>query len=293
MSIKNIEVLRGLYEIHAPSMKEKKIRNYLKHKIVTRGATYQQDGIGNLLVTKGKSDTYPCVVAHLDQVQMSHPKDFRTIIFDDTIIGRSDKHKQQYGLGADDKNGIWIALNCLERFDNIKVAFFVGEEVGCVGSSQVDLDFFKDCRFIIEPDRRGGSDLITMMSGIQVCSNEFIQDIPYLEYGYREEQGSFTDILTLLERGVGISCLNLSCGYYHPHTDSEITVLSELENCQRFVFDIIENCTKTYPYEYKNPYALSDKEWLDMYYSEYVDEYNYNDWDSWYDYEKKNRYKYR
>jgi hypothetical protein len=35
------------------------------------------------------------------------------------------------GLGADDKNGIWIALQCLKKYDTVKVAFFVSEEVGC------------------------------------------------------------------------------------------------------------------------------------------------------------------
>ena len=42
----------------------------------------------------------------------------------------------------------------------MKVAFFVSEEIGCVGSRNADMGFFEDARFVIEPDRRGYEDLI-------------------------------------------------------------------------------------------------------------------------------------
>lgn len=136
----------------------------------------------------------------------------------------------------------------------MKCAFFVGEEIGCVGSSRVDLDFFRDCRFIIEPDRMNGHDLITSMMCGDVCSEDFIKDIGAEKFGYVEEEGSITDVGELVESGVGISCLNLSCGYYAPHTDREYTNLAELENCLNFVRHIVQNCTKVYPFEYE-PYV--------------------------------------
>ena len=269
--LSNLNLLRELYEIHAPSHKEGKMREYIKH-LLPKGVEYTEDYLGNLYITKGMSP-YPCVVAHLDQVQQFHPKDFRTVIINDIIIGWSDKHKRQCGLGADDKNGIFIALNCLERFENIKVAFFVSEEVGCVGSSRADLDFFSDCRFIIEPDRRGGRDLITTMCGVKVCSEEFIQDIDYQRFDYRQTHGSITDVLELVERGVGLSCINLSCGYYNPHTDEETTLLPELENCQELVFSIIENCKKTYPFG--SDYFLDEYEDYNGYDEYYKNWFNY------------------
>lgn len=289
-------MLRELYSIHSLSGQERKMRNYLKQKIRERKATFTQDFAGNLFITKGEAETYPCVVAHIDQVQHFHPKDFKTIILDDTIIGWSNKHKKQCGLGADDKNGIFIALNCLERYDNIKVAFFVGEEIGCVGSSQADLSFFKDCRFIIEPDRRGNNDLITTMCGVDVCSTNFIDSFDYQKFGYRIADGSVTDVLTLIENGVGLSCINLSCGYHHPHTDAEVTVLSELENCQNLVFDIIENCTEVYPFEYIDPWEQYYSRYDNMTDDEYERYLNWyygaveEDWESWEDYEKKHRF---
>ena len=58
-----------------------------------------------------------------------------------------------------------------------------------------------------------------------------------------------TDVETLKERGLSVSAINMSCGYYNPHTDEEITVKRDLEKCWRMVQHIIEDCTETYPHE--------------------------------------------
>ena len=253
----NTELLFQLYSIHSMSGSEKRMRKFLRRRAREYGAeSVETDKYGNLLIVKGESETYPCLAAHMDQVQHNHSKDFTVVGIGGDVIGWSPKCHSQQGLGADDKNGIYVCLELLRRLDAVKVAFFVGEEVGCVGSSEVDLSFFSDCRFIIEPDRRGGNDLITSMFCGDVCSQDFIKAIGAEAYGYREEEGSITDVGTLVERGVGISCLNLSCGYYNAHSDSEITVLSELQNCLDFVEHIVLTCTEVYPFEYK-PYHYS------------------------------------
>lgn len=254
----NKELLFQLYCIHAKSGSEKKMRKFLRKQAMLCGAqSVNTDRHGNVLITKGHADhtgTYPCLAAHIDQVQDNHSKDFRVVEIGNDVIAWSEKCHEQQGLGADDKNGLFICLECLKKYDNIKVAFFSGEEVGCKGSSQVDLEFFKDCRFIIEPDRKGCHDLITSMFCGGVCSQDFIDAIGYKKFGYSQVQGSITDVGELVERGVGISCLNLSCGYYDPHTDNEYTILPHLENCLNFVMHIVENCTDVYPFEYDGGY---------------------------------------
>lgn len=246
----NKELLFQLYAVHSPSGSEKKMRRFIKRYIslYCGACKVEQDKSGNILVTKGVSDTYPCLASHIDQVQRNHSKDFRVFEHDDLVFAYSARSMAMQGLGADDKNGIFICLECLRKYEVLKVSFFVGEEVGCVGSRDVDLEFFKDCRFIVQPDRRGGSDLITSMYCGEVCSQEFIRAIGADKFGYREEEGSITDVGELVERGVGISCLNLSCGYYEAHTDREVTKLSELDNCLHFVEHIVETCTDVYPF---------------------------------------------
>lgn len=248
-----MELLEKLYAIHSPSGGEKPMRKFIRKWVTNNieGVELHYDNVGNMYFTKGKCDTYPCVVAHLDQVQSKHSADFTTFVHEGVIYGWSPSSNQQEGLGADDKNGIWIALKCLERFDVLKVAFFNSEEIGCVGSRSAEMDFFKDCRFIIQPDRRGAHDLITEICYSDICSDEFKKDLDAELFGYVATNGLMTDVLELSERGVGLSCINVSCGYYEPHTNNETTRIEDLVNCYNFVAHIIGKCTKVYPHQYE------------------------------------------
>ena len=265
-----MKLLKKLYSIHSKSGKEQKMIKFLLWWIRNNvpGAKVEIDKeIGNIYVTKGVSNTYPCIVSHIDQVQTIHSRDFQTIETKDIIFGYSPKNKRLEGLGADDKNGVWICLKCLMKYENIKVAFFVGEEVGCVGSSKADMDFFKDVRFVIQCDRRGSSDLITSICSTEISSKEFIEATGYEAFGYHLEEGMMTDVLTLKENGLQVSAVNLSCGYYDPHSDHEFTVKRDLLNCLSFVEHIIENCTETY--QHQCDYSMG---FYDDYFYEYYDE---------------------
>ena len=245
-----MELLKQLYKIHSPSGNERTMKNFIRRCVRKHipGAKTRTDKMGNLYIIKGIAQTYPCIVAHLDQVQRNHSKDFIPIETKELIFGYSPRNRRQEGLGADDKNGIWIALRCLEKYGTLKVAFFVEEETGCRGSSQADMDFFKDCRFVIQPDRRGYKDLITHIGWTELCSDEFLKAIGYKQFGYQKTEGAMTDILALKENGLEVSCINLSCGYYEPHTDNEFTVKADLLNCLYLIEHIIETCTEVYPH---------------------------------------------
>lgn len=245
-----MKLLKRLYETYSPSGKEMRMRNFIKKHVADNvpEAIVTEDNVGNIYITKGLEVDYPCVVAHLDQVQKQRSKDFRAVETRDIIFGYSPANRRREGLGADDKNGIWIALQCLEKYEAIKVAFFVSEEVGCVGSGKADIQFFSDCRFVIEPDRRGYGDLITQIGWLPICGEDFLNDMQAERFGYIPTDGLMTDVEALRENGVEVSCINLSCGYYEPHTNDEFTVKEDLMNCLFFVQHIIENCTKTYTY---------------------------------------------
>ena len=245
---KDMKLLKKLYAIHSKSGREKNMKRFIDMYVKQNlpSCSIREDEKGNIYITKGLSENYPCIVAHLDQVQETHSKDFRAVETDGIIFGFSQLNRRQEGLGADDKNGIWIALRCLRRYDTLKVAFFVEEEVGCLGSSNADMDFFQDTRFVIEPDRRGRGDLITSIGGMELCSTEFLQATHYEQFGYKEADGLMTDIDALKDNGLSVSCINLSCGYYCPHTSTEFTVVHDLLNCKALVEHIIENCTDVY-----------------------------------------------
>lgn len=284
-----MELLKSLYEIHSPSGNEKKLKRFIKKWVADNieGVECTWDNAGNVYFVKGESETYPVVVAHLDQVQKAHAKDFKAVITEDIVFGYSPSEKEYQGLGADDKNGLWIALKCLETFDVIKVAFFVGEEIGCVGSSKCDMNFFADARFVVEPDRRGGNDLITEISGYDIASEAFLNAFDYASFGYKKTSGLMTDVLELTERGVGVACINMSCGYYNPHSDEEFTVIADLLNALDLVEHIITVCTDVYKHEATYSYRSYNSKWSRYYGCGYG--YDMDDYQDWEGYERKEK----
>lgn len=246
-----MKLLRKLYQIHSPSGREGKlirfICNWIKYNVPDARIALDQS-TGNLYITKGVADTYAVLCAHLDQVQRKYPRDYTVVQTEHIIFGYSPKTRSYCGLGADDKNGIWIVLKCLQKYPALKVCLFTSEEVGCVGSSHADMDFFKDAKYVIQADRRGAHDLVTNIGFTELCSDEFLADIPYHKYGYAITDGLSTDVGQLKENGLEVSCINLSAGYMEPHTDREYTVIADLLNCKDFVEEIISTCHKIYPH---------------------------------------------
>ena len=210
----NTQLLKRLYSIYSPSGKEQKMMTFLCSYIkqLPGNISVSKDKFGNLYVIKGEAETYPCLVSHIDQVShCNHSKDFKAVETREVIFGYSPKHKRFENLGADDKNGVFICLECLKRYDPMKVVFFREEETGCRGSSEAVMSFFDDVRFVIQPDRKGNSDLITNIGYSDLCSEGFMEAIEPEKWGYMEENGLMTDILTLKEKGLEVSCLNVSC----------------------------------------------------------------------------------
>ncbi len=70
-----MELLRKLYKVYSPSGKERAM--IALYGIIPRELPVpkvETDAAGNLYITKGEAESYPCIVAHLDQVQRLHSK---------------------------------------------------------------------------------------------------------------------------------------------------------------------------------------------------------------------------
>lgn len=249
-----MELLKELYGISAQTHQEKDMIAFVSQRLTDLGVSFTIDKAGNIYATKGKATTFPCIAAHLDEVHQAREKGYEVLfVKDEFIIGFNSGKREFNGIGADDKNGIWVCLKCLEKYDNLKCVFFVGEEQGCIGSRQADMKFFDDCRFVLQCDRKGNSDFINRIYGGSLCSSQFLKDANLEEHGYKEENGMQTDVRTLRDRGLEISCANISCGYYYPHTPHEMTNIEDLKKCRTLVEHIIENCREVYTYKEERP----------------------------------------
>ena len=248
------QLLHRLYAVHAPTGCEWHliclVRDYLSANVPD--AEVRMDGWGNLYVTKGTSDYgYPLLCCHLDQVQTVHSEDFEVCEEDGMLYGWSANRQCREGLGADDKNGIWVCLRCLETCEQLKVFMAVGEEKGCIGSNRADMEFFADCLYALEPDCRGGKEIHTNLRGIPCASTEFEEALEVERYGYTITEGKTTDLLALTLNGLGVSCANIPAGYYLPHKDEEYTIVEELEHCLDFVRHTVQTLRCRYPHEYR------------------------------------------
>lgn len=224
--------------------------NFIKSLLSGMKVDFTVDELGNIYATKGQSETYPCIVCHTDEVHDFRGEGYCVVQTNDLMFGLNERTKSLEGIGADDKNGIWVCIHALNDFDVMKCAFFVSEEVGCIGSSGADMKFFDDCRFVLQCDRRGNKDFIIDASGVELCSAEFIEACGIGNFGYEVAHGMMTDVMTLKQQGLAVCAANLSCGYYNPHTEQEMTCISDLRRCYSLVCYIVKTCTDVYPHEY-------------------------------------------
>ncbi len=206
---------------------------------------YELDREGNIYVTKGNARTYPCLVSHTDTVH-------RIIDFDDYVVLNSDteffainlKSRMPTGIGGDDKNGIYCCLDALVREDFIKLAFFVDEEIGCVGSSNCNMDFFNDVSFVLQADRQGYEDVAIDIMYTEMFGQEFYSKVEGLFQIYGRDicEGGMTDVMQLAHNGLDVAMANFSCGYYRPHSDMEYVIIDELILTSILFRDIIKEC---------------------------------------------------
>lgn len=198
---------------------------------------------GNTYITKGlHAKTYPCVVAHTDTVHDIR-KNLTVFEKDDIMFAMDMSIGVQVGVGGDDKVGIYVALEMLRELDVIKVAFFRDEEHGCLGSREANMEWFRDVEFVLQCDRQGYKDFVNTIYSTRLFDDTFSIAIrgTLKEYGKLEtDRGGLTDVHQLVENGLDVCVANISCGYYEPHTDYEIIVVSQVIKTKDFVKSLIE-----------------------------------------------------
>ncbi len=242
---KQIDLIRTL-EVQTATYQQENMVNFIicEVKKIAPEAKITLDE-GNVYVVKGEALTYPCVVSHMDTVHSLYPNS-RVFNFNGKLFTINGVNMERVGCGGDDKVGVFICLEALRYFDNIKLAFFRDEEVGCHGSAKADMTFFQDVSLALQCDRKGYRDFVNSISGTKLYTKEFSKEIsPLLKrWGRRETSGGLTDVYQLAENGLGVCTANMSCGYYDPHTRNEYVVVSEVMDTLQFVIEVIELCHK-------------------------------------------------
>lgn len=195
---------------------------------------FEQDIHGNYFYKLGNSKTvFTC---HLDTA-CKEQTDVRHVI-EGNIIKTDGKSI----LGADDKAGMTIILYLIQNNVPGLYCFFVGEEVGCIGSKAASNDeYFKSYDRMISFDRRGTSSVITHQSARRTCSDKFANELSkeLNSFGLEmkpDDTGVYTDSAEFVD--VISECTNISVGYYNEHRVTEHQDIQFLEQLCKAVIRV-------------------------------------------------------
>jgi hypothetical protein len=211
------------------------------------GIQYDFDEYGNVYLTKGtleEGEYYPCVTSHLDTVQHKQEPYIRAGVNLDLKIEKTkdnehkvsvDTHGQtSIGIGADDKGGVTICLSMFEHFEKLKACFFLCEEIGCLGSKELDKDWFKDVGYCIGYDSPDLFRAAWSCSGIKLFSYAFYEK--YMkpvcdEWGLKDcfYSEPITDVMEIRKQ-TGVMCMNFGNGGYNAHQESEYCILEHMDH---------------------------------------------------------------
>ena len=197
-----------------------------------------EDSFTICIPTKMKDDELlPCFVSHTDTVSAKKPVRFE---LHEGILSNPDGV-----LGADDRAGVFMLSQMMDKGIKGIYIFTNGEEIGGLGASacarhQKFQDIIPNITCFIELDRQDDRDIALYgFDNDEMC--KLFEDL-----GYKQAYGSYTDVVDLSTE-TGLACLNLSVGYRNQHTKREDLVLADLD----FTLDIMLNSLPSALYEKK------------------------------------------
>ena len=257
------EKLKNILSVPTYTWEEDQLIEYVTNILDKKGYEYYVDNLGSIYITKGKSNHYPCLVAHLDSVHKI--KDYKVVEElqlnaqgekKPSLVGYDLVSGERCGVGGDDKAGVFICLELLDKFDNIKAFFPVAEEIGCEGSKAADESFFTDVGYAVQFDSTENNTMSKTLLGVKLYEEggEFINKCEnlILEHGISEwRHHPYTDTMVLKEK-FDFSCLNFAAGYYGWHSSTEYVVIEDVQNAINLGEKVItELGNKKYPYKHK------------------------------------------
>ena len=235
-------------------------------------------GSNKYLLYRKNNEPKPLLCVHLDTINtMSRLDELMTMndlyLDMNSTIYLSDTSKMRC-LGADDRAGVWIALQLIKYMEETKnykydIGFFTDEEVGGVGSDEYRLDYPIDNNTCyIGLDRRNAMPNVHEVATYGYDNDELIEHFNRL--GYNTVNGSFTDASNIAGSK---ACVNLSVGYNHEHSIRETLHIPSME----YTLDTLISMNlphKIYACDgrgddYEYGYELEDNSWeLDILYDE-------------------------
>ena len=243
------EFIKEVLSVPSCSGKETMLREYIERFADERGIAHHRDGKGNLYLAKGNpgGGYYPCLANHMDTVQTWQgafvDQALPILIRERMRDGHTELYAEGGGIGADDKLGCAIALALVDVLPVVKAVFFVEEELGMLGSRELDVDWFSDVGFCLSfdsPDRNRAS---------RTCSNrllyseslfkEILQPVCARHGVTRFNDEPFTDVTQIRDK-TNVMCFNVGNGGVLAHSRNEYLVVEDAQSAYSLGKELLE-----------------------------------------------------
>ena len=229
------------------------MNDLLSELLKDMGCDVREDKSGNLIATKGDIVGAPVLIAHTDTVLRTEP--LHIVVLNEWIMA-IDGDGKQAATGADDRAGCAAILQLIPRLQDVICIFMAYEEHGGLGAQGFELELIQGASIVIELDRRitskVASDAIWSTNGITIASAACKRALKsvFSRYGYKYNEGTFTDVGELKHNGLIPSCFNLSIGYMREHSSTEVLYLPAYMRALDCALAIIKACKgRQYPHE--------------------------------------------
>jgi hypothetical protein len=221
-------------------MTQKQLKQYLTQELKQLG--YKPINKNGFLYAEGSAPVM--LVAHLDTVHSQTPQLF--------LYSKDNRFiTSPTGIGGDDRCGIYMMLEIIKTH-KCHILFTEDEEIGGVGAKLFTKSNIKpNINYMIELDRQGSNDCVYYDDE----NSEFHKYIS--DFGFKKEHGSFSDI-SFIAPSLGISAVNISCGYYDAHTLREKIDLKVITTNIKRVKEIISTKTEKFEYVESESYFNTD-----------------------------------
>ena len=269
----NVKELYEVMQVPSYSRYEFRMAAYIILWARKNNIEYKFDKKGNIYLTKGElseGEFYPCVTAHMDTVQEKAkpyalagaelPLRTRRVKSTTTDECRHEIFIDGQGIGADDKLGVYISLQLVSKFDKIKAAFFVEEEIGMMGSKELDKDFFNDVAYVIGWDSPDLTRAAWKCSGTQLFTADFyknhLQEV-VKRWGFKDSDfhsEPFTDVIQIRDK-TGVMCMNFGNGGYNAHSSNEYLVIEHVDHATGMGEDIIKSIGNKEQFKFTKTFA--------------------------------------
>jgi len=270
---KYYDLLKEVLSVPTKTFEEDKMVDFISSWLEENKIDFYVDSHKNIYAQKGNpqiSDFYfPCVISHTDTV---HNLD--TINIEEEFLPNAQSENKlslkayndngrPTGIGGDDKCGVFACLLLLKELPYLKAAFFVSEEVGCIGSKNADDKFFSNVGYGIQFDAPENWMVTEKCFGevlfdrktdfFEKCDKVLTESMDNSLMKYMVHP--YTDVYALRQK-YDFSCINFSIGYYDYHSPNEYVVVEDVYNGIKIGKNLISELGYNFhmkkPSKYKN-----------------------------------------